>query len=447
MRYELFTTYRMPVAKDKDATSVSEVEKFISEPQKEQGITPPQHVNLLVQAKYQTETSYTRSNAQKETTVKFTPKSFAQVGDKVKVAGLKRHIHGKGNLFNPFINSTIESELNPLRLNEPQINMDWLPTGSFWLKLDFQLATPYFSKDDTPFYIIDNPLKKEKVFQIPLIPASSWKGNLRWTAMFTRLVLEKDNLTNVMFTQERLWQTLLFGTEQGFDETKTSGFAAYLDSLKPEAKELYNKALRELLDTEQALGQSGQLHFFTTYLNKIDMMVINPHDAKTRVGKIPVYYEVAPVGAKGVFHLLYIPRLLSPKSRLLSDSYNTLASLIPCVSSMFLTYGFSAKKTMGMGQANSHTIKGFLRVAGVIFDKSKVAPRASQAEAKPLPKKGARITTLSDLGAFNFSETSDKEISQSLQDVSNTIKYEGFNDLLTKLEQNKDNFSITDIMQ
>ncbi|GIX47782.1 MAG: hypothetical protein KatS3mg131_1993 [Candidatus Tectimicrobiota bacterium] len=45
--------------------------------------------------------------------------------------------------------------------------------------MDFTLRKPYLSKDDTDFYILDNPVRKEWVFQVPYIAPSQWKGALR----------------------------------------------------------------------------------------------------------------------------------------------------------------------------------------------------------------------------------------------------------------------------
>lgn len=57
--------------------------------------------------------------------------------------------------------------------------MESLPKKSWFLSFKFRLATPIICKDDETFYLHDNPFHKEKVFKVPLYPASSWKGRLR----------------------------------------------------------------------------------------------------------------------------------------------------------------------------------------------------------------------------------------------------------------------------
>jgi len=49
---------------------------------------------------------------------------------------------------------------------------------SFIIWSKFKLSQPYFSKDDDDFYIISNPVLKEKAFKMPMIRGSGWKGSL-----------------------------------------------------------------------------------------------------------------------------------------------------------------------------------------------------------------------------------------------------------------------------
>jgi len=82
-------------------------------------------------------------------------------------------------------------------------------------------------------------------------------------------------------------------------------------------------------------------------------MVINPHDRKTKTGRNPIYFEAVPASAKGVFRLVYVPFYyywfdLSEdefKKRVIED----LKDIIAGVREMMLTYGFSAKKSLGFG--------------------------------------------------------------------------------------------------
>ena len=64
-------------------------------------------------------------------------------------------------------------------IESPEIDLALLPTGSFVLQFTFTLAQPYISRDEQDFYIIDNPIRKEKVSGLPYMAPTSWKGSLR----------------------------------------------------------------------------------------------------------------------------------------------------------------------------------------------------------------------------------------------------------------------------
>ncbi|MFO3797078.1 MAG: CRISPR-associated protein, partial [Anaerolineales bacterium] len=214
--------------------------------------------------------------------------------------------------FNSLISKQLE-KLNALGINPASTpQMDMLPPGSWFLQFTFTLAKPWMSKDDDPFYVTEsvNPVRKDKVFKVPMMSAASWKGLLRWTLMHTHLALKKDQLTPQKFAQERFVQTLLFGDEQGEEPAHAKGFAEYVNSLKPEARAEYERLSRAYYKVEQKdplPHHSGRLIFYPTFFNLIDVEVINPHLRKTKAGTHPIYLECVPAGASGTFSLLYVP--------------------------------------------------------------------------------------------------------------------------------------------
>jgi len=243
-----------------------------------------------------------------------------------------------------------------------------LPPGSWFLQFTFTLAKPWISKDDDPFYVAEsvNPVRKDKVFKVPMMSAASWKGLLRWTAMHTRLVLKKDALSPEEFAQERFVQILLFGDEKGEEPGQTKDFAAYLDALKPEARQEYERLLRayyELKPDDPLPHHSGRLMFYPTFFDLIDVEVINPHSRKTRAGTHPIYLECVPQGAKGTFTLLYVPFDLVGQNQesIVDEAGKHLRYLVPMIKHLFLTYGFSAKRTSGYGVAEDKIIKGEIK--------------------------------------------------------------------------------------
>ncbi len=277
-------------------------------------------------------------------------------------------------------------------------NLSLLPPGSWFLQFTFTLAKPWISKDDDTFYVAEsvNPVRKDKVFKVPVMAASSWKGLLRWTLMQARLAMKKDTLTPELFAQERFGQTLLLGDEQGEEPGQVKGFAEYVDSLKPEAKGIYRKQVRSRFgegdkDNEQGKADvlpshSGRLRFYATFYDKTDVEVINPHSRETRAGTHPIYLECVPAGATGTFSLLYVPFDLigQDEDTIRKQAAQDLQIVAEGLEAMFLTYGFSAKRTSGFGVADAKLKDGKLSMNAP--DLSPTLQATTEAPAEPLPK-------------------------------------------------------------
>lgn len=185
---------------------------------------------------------------------KIEPDVYAKVGEGDFPSGLKALIHSNGN-YNDYIRCKL-SELNLLYINMP-IDISELLKGSWVIEFPITLKKPFISKDDVPLYIIENPVRKDKVFGIPFSSAMSWKGNLRWTMMKVHLEPKADNPDD--FTEARFKHTLLFGTEKGMED-KAKGWTEYLDNLCPEAKDKYKNKLKVQFGNEEIPSLSGMLY-------------------------------------------------------------------------------------------------------------------------------------------------------------------------------------------
>ena len=135
---------------------------------------------------------------------------------------------------------------------KPEIDLISLPSCSFGLQFTFTLARSYISKDDSPFYIIDNPIVRDKVFRLPMVRPTNWKGNL----------------------YAALWQ---------LGHTKSDEYPL---------QRLFGESSAE------AGGQAGRLFFYPTFFIKTSLEIINPHDRKRRVGKKSGQPQNAVVGRK-----------------------------------------------------------------------------------------------------------------------------------------------------
>ncbi|PIE31966.1 hypothetical protein CSA56_16845 [candidate division KSB3 bacterium] len=278
MKYEFHAQFQ--VKNKEDIKSVTrQQERFAS-------FDVPSRINLLAQG------------------IVLPEKSYAQVGDRNTSMGLKQLVHNSDK-YDTHIGDMRTKFMSPLKLITPHPERELLPDFSFYLSFSFRLAKPYISKDDESFYIIDNPLKKEKVFKVPYIAPSSWKGNFREALRLGQGLHDGSD-------QMRL----LFGNSRESDEYR-----------------------------------AGRLHFYPTYFNEMRMDVINPHDRATKAGKLPIYYEIAPAGAQGAFSLLYVPfdTIGQEKQERQAATFEHLELVQKGLEAMFLEYGFSAKKTSGYG--------------------------------------------------------------------------------------------------
>jgi len=263
--------------------------------------------------------------------------------------GLKRITHDSSDYDN-YASQQFEI-MKEIGLIKRDPLLDCLLKGSFFLKLEFTLERPFLSADDVSLYIIDNPLRKEKVFKVPIVSPMSWKGNLR-NAMVKIFLRDQVELSNEEFAEERLNLSLLFGTEKGVEDD--TSLAQYVRMLRPDAHLLYTRYLRNWFDRpeDKPLPHSaGRLRFFPTFFKKIDLMVINPHDRKTRVGINPIYIEYVPPETRGAFQLSYIPLDLVGKEDEDIDKCvkRDLEKISKGINKLFYEYGFSAKSTAGFG--------------------------------------------------------------------------------------------------
>jgi CRISPR/Cas system CMR subunit Cmr6 (Cas7 group RAMP superfamily) len=187
--------------------------------------------------------------------------------------------------------------------------------SSFFLHVRFILQKPFISKDDEGFYIHDNPVSKEKVFKVPYIRASSWKGGLRWA----------------------------FGRANGLPEDDERILRVFGNKKKEETTEDLRK---------------GRLYTYPTFFDKISLDIINPHDRIARAGKIPITLEVVPRERKGDLHLLYVSfdRIGVGSKETREETEVDLLFLCRAIRALLTEYGMSAKRTSGYGAAQIEKI-------------------------------------------------------------------------------------------
>lgn len=223
---------------------------------------------------------------------------------------------------------------------KPHFDLGLLPPYSFVVQFTFKLAQPYISRDEQDFYIIDNPIRTDKVLGLPYVAPTSWKGSLR--AAFRREVSDAG--------QEKR----LFGNIQGVEQSS------------------------ELL--------GGRLNFFPTFFTQKSLEIINPHDRARRVGKNPILIGSVPIGAEGVFTLLYVPFDFAETNA--SEAVQDLEALAAALEAMFCIYGFGAKTSSGFGLAKPEVTNGFVKLnrQGEDLRPAKLAQVKEPTKPQPSPE-------------------------------------------------------------
>ena len=207
------------------------------------------------------------------------------------------------------ISKKIDSHISSLldMIQYPKIDFSYLPGYSFTLQFTFTLEKPYISRDEKDFYIIDNPIRKDRVFGLPYVAPSSWKGSLRAALWQLEHKAEDDEMRRI------------FGNERAAME---------------------QKKLR-----------AGRLHLFPTFFTKKSLEIINPHKRERRVGTGPILMESVPIGTSGLFTILYVPfDLVGKEEKRIKEQVAVDIKLI-CkgLEAMFTDYGFGAKTSSGYG--------------------------------------------------------------------------------------------------
>jgi CRISPR-associated protein Cmr2 len=261
----------------------------------------------------------------------------------------------------------------------PSIND--FPYGSWALNVPFTLIKPYISQEDTDFYIVDNPVKKEWVFKVPYIAPSQWKGALR-SAMMQELVsdLRDKKINEEKFIEERIRLYRLFGNEKDGTSDFLNRVHAHYSLISSPKEGQSEQKLQEILnsklkDIEEAFkseliskgfkqgdikGFQGNLHFYPTYFDQIGLEIINPHDRKTGAGKNPIYIECVPEGTNGKFSLLFVP-LTGVEELSDSEAKKDFGAVARGVRAMMTCYGIGAKTSSSFGIAEIGSVAATIK--------------------------------------------------------------------------------------
>ena len=196
------------------------------------------------------------------------------------------------------------------------------PRYSARLLLTFRLLTPLLTKDDDPFYLFDNPTRKDHLLGLPYLSAASLKG------------LSADAYQRA-FPNPRTWLDL--GND---DPNRTSAFR----HADPHAKRLFGIAD----DGVKIESEKGRLHFSPVWFNQLQLLVINRTKEDTATGDKPIQFEAVAPDQIGVLEVIYF----NPYGIKDSDEATVRADLarwLAAVATWWPALGLGAKRLAGYG--------------------------------------------------------------------------------------------------
>lgn len=336
------------------------------------------------------------------------------VSDSAKKRASEKHRRLFQEKYTRYIQAQLH-QFSELLIDVSSLDIEVLPHGSVVLWLKFRLMRPFLSTDDALYYILDNPVRKEKVFGLPMVAPTGWKGALR-AAMTRELAsgLVKDEQEKESnFVKRRLRLYRLFGNEdasvaaflnralarhrigplpEDADDEQREEWQKRIEAETERAAQEFDALLREQgYRRGDVEGFQGRLRFYPTFFTQSGLEVINPHSRESGAGKQPIYFECVPIGAQGAFTLLYMPVDLigEPADKARAELADDLMTIGEGIRAMLTIHGFGAKTSSGFGVVSDKLMEPGQLVLKVA-DLHSEEPEQSQ-PAKPQHKRKKKL--------------------------------------------------------
>jgi len=250
-----------------------------------------------------------------------------------------------------------KKQLDKLKIDNLETYTKSLIPNSFALQIEFTLKAPYYSSDEDDFYIINNPCLKEKVFKVPMVRGSSWKGVLLNSAR--DIINSEKNSGNKIDKIKSYFRIFGVGNEE---------FRKIVDNIDDNSLKIFfmlnglaidvNSNTKDIFEKyKKNKAQKGRAVFYPTYFDKLSLELINPHNRKTKAGTNPIHYEVVPKGTKGELQIVYIP--FDNLSISKKEAKDDLDFLKQCIKIALEDNGIGAKTKLGWGRAEDIKIREF----------------------------------------------------------------------------------------
>lgn len=220
-------------------------------------------------------------------------------------------------------------EVDHAGLRQAPVDAALLPPHSAVLSLRFRLLAPLLTRDDDPFYLFDNPVRKDHIYGVPFLAAASVKG------------LAADAFQRG-FPAELAWKSL----GRNDQERKTAYRRA-----SAVARRLFGVAS----DEQESASEAGRLHFSPVWFSHVQYLVMNPTRTDgSGIGTQPIQFEaVSPVDDKGKpTHGEVSFFYFNPAGAKQSDEVTArtdLACFIGALAAWWPALGLGAKRLVGYG--------------------------------------------------------------------------------------------------
>ncbi|KHD06943.1 hypothetical protein PN36_34170 [Candidatus Thiomargarita nelsonii] len=204
--------------------------------------------------------------------------------------------------------------------------LESFPRYSARLLLEFTLLTPLLTKDDDPFYLFDNPTRKDHNFGVPHIAAASLKG------------LSLDAYQRA------------FPSSSGIEIEQKKQLLERRHGYR--LQDAHAKRLFGIEDdgNQQEVSRIGRLHYSAVWFKQVQFLVMNPREPETGIGTIPIQFEaIAPnPKEKAILEVVYF----NPYGVKESDEQTVredLARWLAAVGTWWPVLGLGAKRLAGYG--------------------------------------------------------------------------------------------------
>ena len=277
------------------------------------------------------------------------------------ISGLDRNDQGEHKTLG------VPLKLQSFGLNSASFSKDDALDGftqySARLLLRFKLISPLLSRDDEPFYLIDNPARKDHTFKSPYLSAAAIKG------LSVDAYQRAFPVTN--------WKNLA-----SKEQERTRAYRLQ----DHHALRLFGIADDGLESVDNTQHQRGRLRFSPAWFRDLQFIVLNHRKEDTAQGDVPIQFEAVSPNQSSCIEVLYFnPCGLDDSSE--QTVKNDLARWLASVASWWPVFGLGGKRLAGYGQIEIESITlQTVNWSGILTESKRAVkntPSESQKETPP----------------------------------------------------------------